>query len=343
MRSGRVQADKVLIIHTGGTIGMLPTEQGLAPAAGFEQLLRQRLAERLDTLPAFDLIELDPLIDSAELSPRQWSSIAAPIIDRYEDYAGFIILHGTDTLAYTASALSFMLQGLTKPVILTGSQIPLAERRSDADSNLLGALELATRPEISEVCIYFNGRLLRGNRSVKVDASALAAFDSPNLARLGEVGIEVSLRTDLMLAPGMPAFSSPEFDPAAVAVLRIFPGISATLLQAVLSQPGLRGVILQSYGVGNAPTSDAALLETLESAIARGVTIVNLTQCSRGAVASDTYATGAALSRIGVISGTDLTLEAAFAKLHWLLAQNLSAEDVAAKLRQSLCGEQLAN
>lgn len=338
-----MQSDRVLIVHTGGTIGMLPTEQGLAPAAGFEQLLRQRLADRLDTLPAFDLVELDPLIDSAELSPTQWASIAQPIIERYDQYAGFIILHGTDTLAYTASALSFMLRGLAKPVILTGSQIPLAERRSDADSNLLGALELATRDEINQVCIYFNGRLLRGNRSVKVDASALAAFDSPNLAALGEVGIGVSLRSDLMLAPGTPAFSSPEFDPAAVAVIRIFPGISATLLQAVLSQPGLNGVILQSYGVGNAPTSDAALMETLESAIARGTTILNLTQCSRGAVASDTYATGAALSRIGVIPGADLTLEAAFAKLHWLLAQNFSPDEVAAKLRQSLCGEQLAS
>ncbi|WP_432697213.1 type I asparaginase [Marinobacterium sp. YM272] len=338
-----MQTDRVLIIHTGGTIGMLPTEQGLAPAAGFEQLLRQRLAERLDTLPAFDLLELDPLIDSAELSPRQWNSIAAPVIERYGDYAGFIVLHGTDTLAYTASALSFMLQGLAKPVILTGSQIPLAERRSDADSNLLGALELAVRPEINEVCIYFNGRLLRGNRSVKMDASALSAFESPNLAPLGEVGIAISLRTDLMLAPGKPSFSSPEFDPAAVAVIRLFPGISATLIQAVLSQPGLGGVILQSYGVGNAPTSDAALMETLESAIAQGTTVVNLTQCSRGAVAGDTYATGAALSRIGVISGADLTLEAAFAKLHWLLAKKLSAAEVAMQMRQPLCGEKQAS
>lgn len=335
-----INSADVLIIHTGGTIGMVPTAQGLTPAPGFEQLMRERLGVRLDMLPEFDLVELDPLIDSAELSPEHWSRIVAPIIECYSHYRGFIVLHGTDTLAYTASALSFMLRGVNKPVIVTGSQIPLGNARNDAEAHLLSALELAVRPEIHEVCVLFNGRLLRGNRSVKVDSDAMAAFDSPNHPPLGEVGIGIRLSDGMLPMTSGPAFTPVEFDPSAVAVLRIFPGIRSTLLQAVLSQPGLRALILQSYGVGNAPVSDPALLETLEAAVSRGTTVVNITQCGRGAVASGTYATGSALARIGVIAGSDLTLEAAFAKLHWLIAQNKTPAEIVSAMARALCGEQ---
>lgn len=216
---------RVLVVHTGGTIGMVPGREGLVPAEGFERLLRQRLGDRLESLPPFDLLELAPLIDSAELQPTQWRTIAEAVVQHYDRYAGFVVLHGTDTLAYTAAALSFMLQGLDKPVIVTGSQIPLSRPRNDAEGHLLAALELADRPEIHEVCVCFHGRLLRGNRVVKVDSSALAAFDSPNFPHLGEVGIDIQLREDLLLCAGNPAFTLPTFDNAAVAVLRLFPGI----------------------------------------------------------------------------------------------------------------------
>ena len=331
---------RVLIVYTGGTIGMVPGDNGLVPSAGFETLLRQRLGERLETLPAFDLVELKPLIDSAELVPTQWNSVAEAVVCRYEDYDGFVVLHGTDTLAYTASALSFMLQGLDKPVILTGSQIPLSRARNDAEAHLLAALELAARPDIHEVCLYFNGRLLRGNRSVKLDSSALAAFDAPNFPALGEVGIDICLRPDLLLPVAPRNFILPPFDNRAVAVLRLFPGIQVDLLQAVLNQPGLRALILQSYGVGNAPVMTPGLLDTLAAAVSRGILVVNLSQCARGGVAPGTYATGAALAQAGVIPGADLTLEAAFAKLHWLLAQGKTPAEGDALMRRALCGEQ---
>ncbi|MBR9883959.1 MAG: asparaginase [Oceanospirillales bacterium] len=333
---------RVLIVHTGGTIGMVPTDKGLAPAAGFEQLLRARLGERLAGLPEFDMVELEPLIDSAELKPAHWRQIAEPILQRYADYDGFVVLHGTDTLAYTASALSFMLQGLNKPVLLTGSQIPLSSARNDAEGHLLAALGLAGGGQINEVCVLFNGRLLRGNRCVKLDASAMAAFDSPNCPHLGEVGIGICLRHDLLLPAGAPAFTSPVFDASSVAVIRLFPGIQNTFVQAVLSQPGLKGVVLQSYGVGNAPVSDRSLMEALEAGVQRGVSIINISQCVRGAVAPATYATGAALASVGVIPGADLTLEAAFAKLHWLIAQKATPAQIASAMSRALCGEQSA-
>lgn len=331
---------RLLLVHTGGTIGMVPGDNGLVPSDGFEALLRQRLGPRLSSLPDFDLIELSPLIDSAELVPAQWRTIAEAIVSRYNEYDGFVVLHGTDTLAYTASALSFMLQGLDRPVILTGSQIPLSRARNDAEAHLLATLELAVRPELNEVCLYFNGRLLRGNRAVKVDATALAAFDSPNFPPLGEMGISLRLRQDLLLPRLEQQFSIPAFDNRAVAVLRLYPGIQTALLQSVLAQPGLRALILQSYGVGNAPVATPGLLDTLAQATAQGILIVNLSQCGRGEVASGTYATGSALAQSGVISGADLTLEAAFAKLHWLLAEGKTPAEGDLLMRQALCGEQ---
>lgn len=334
---------RILILHTGGTIGMQPSGAGLAPAAGFEALLRQRLAPQLAALPDFDLLELDPLIDSADLCPSHWTRIAAALQAHAADYAGFVITHGTDTLAYTAAALSFMCAGLDKPVVVTGSQIPLAAPRSDGVENLLGALQLAACAELVEVCVCFRGRVLRGNRAVKVHATALEAFDSPNAPWLGTIGIDLQLNHPLLLPAGMPAFDTasvtPAFDPAAVAVLRLYPGIQTGLVNALLGQPGLKALILQSYGVGNAPTANHSLIEALEAAIARGTLIVNLTQCAQGQVLGDTYATGAALARIGVLSGGDMTLEATFAKLHWLLAQGTTPAVIRDRMGQAMCGE----
>lgn len=332
--------EKVLLLYTGGTIGMQPSAGGLVPCAGFEALMRRVLGKALDTLPEFDLIELSPLLDSANLCASHWTGIAEELVQRYDAYRGFVVLHGTDTLAYTASALSFMLQGLNKPVLLTGSQIPLGAAHSDAPENLLGALELATQSALNEVCIYFRGRLLRGNRALKVDATALAAFDSPAFPWLGEMGIDIELRRDLLLPPGTPAFTLPTFDPRAVAVLRCFPGMQAGLVQAALGQPGLKALILQSYGVGNPPAANRALMEALEAAVARGTLILNLSQCHRGRVNGGTYASGATLHAMGVLAGADLTLEAAFAKLHWLLAQGTTPAEIKELMRQALCAEQ---
>ncbi|WP_027853530.1 asparaginase [Marinobacterium litorale] len=330
---------ELLVIHTGGTIGMMPGPAGLEPVQGFERMVRERLGARLGALPTFDFIELEPLIDSAELSPGHWAQLVALIEQHLVQYRGIVILHGTDTLAYTAAALSFMLAGLDRPVILTGSQIPLHNSRNDAEGHLLGALELAARPEIHEVAIYFNGRLLRGNRATKMDAGAMAAFDSPNFPELATLGIDLALNEQLLLPAGTPKFSVATCDADSVAVLRLFPGLSAGQLQAMLGQAHCRALILQCYGVGNAPVSQPGWLETLEAAVAAGKVVVNISQCYRGAVVPSTYATGSALERVGVIAGNDMTLEAAFGKLHWLLAAGHSAAEIAGLMQRSICGE----
>ncbi|WP_027999136.1 type I asparaginase [Sinorhizobium arboris] len=333
---------RILILHTGGTIGMEATPGGLKPMAGFGPLLKRRLGETASAapLPDCDVVELDRLIDSANLQPAQWPVIAGELVRRWEAYDGFVVLHGTDTMAWTASALSFMLRGLDKPVILTGAQIPLTAPRSDALENLEMALILAAQHPIREVSICFGRKLLRGNRSRKIATDRFDAFDSPNYPPIAEAGIKIALHRELLLAAEAKAFFLPEhFEPEAVAVLTIHPGLSSPVVEVALSSSHLRGVVLRSYGVGNVPEADARLLAALGGAVARGVTVINTTQCVFGAVAQDTYATGTALARIGVVSGGDMTLEAAFAKLHVLIAERLGPEEIRARMVQPLCGE----
>lgn len=330
---------RVLVLYTGGTIGMVPSDQGYVPTAGFCDRLGEQLGAAAGQLPGYDLIEFDRLIDSSNLVPEDWRQVALMLQLHWDDYDGFVVLHGTDTMAYTASALSFMLQGADKPVILTGSQIPLAQLRNDALDNLVTALVLAGSGDLAEVCIYFNGRLLRGNRARKVHTSGFDAFDSPNSPWLGQVGIHIELRHDLLLVPGSPRFQIPAIDPAAVVTLGIFPGMPARLLEAALADDRVRGLVLQTYGAGNPPDADQALMEVLAEAIARGVTVLNITQCHQGSVSQGAYATGATLNRLGVIPGNDLTPEAAFCKLHFLLAQGLTGETLRQALIQPLCGE----
>ncbi|TCK08551.1 asparaginase [Marinobacterium mangrovicola] len=331
---------RVLVIYTGGTIGMVPSEQGYVPEPGFHDRVQAQLDSLGEAaLPEYDLIELDRLIDSANLVPNDWREIALAIEQNWKSYDGFVVLHGTDTLAYTASALSFMLEGTNKPVILTGSQIPLAQLRNDALDNLVTSLMLAASREIFEVCVYFNGRLLRGNRSLKVRSSGFDAFDSPNAPWLGQAGINIDLRPDLLLPPGRPCFQIPEFDPAAVTVLTVFPGMPASLIEAAVDSSAVNALVLQTYGVGNPPDADAALIGALEAAAKRGVCILNLTQCQQGAVSQGAYATGATLNRIGVVPGADMTLEAAFTKLHYLLALGVEGEELGQSLKTSLRGE----
>jgi L-asparaginase len=362
---------RLLIIYTGGTIGMALGEQGYHPVTGFGDQLGQYLpAHCYPALPLYDVLELDTLIDSANLTPADWLRIVRPLQQHWQQYDGFVILHGTDTMAYTASALSFMLDAINKPVVITGSQIPLVETDSDGVDNLCHSLLLAASDALPEVYICFHGRILRGNRSVKVSATAMAAFDSPNYPWLGTVscsdnenqgtstGCQFSPASALVSAPlstsgitpsatPLPLHkptepttqSLPEFQPDAVTVLTLYPGISAGMVQAVVDCPAVKAVILRSYGMGNPPDNNQALIDALADASQRGVVILNLSQCQHGRVIQGTYATGATLNRIGVISGADLTLEAAFAKLHWLLASGCSADTIRTRIAVPVCGE----
>ncbi len=331
---------RVLVLNTGGTISMVPSDSGYVPGDDFADRVGAQLAALGETvLPSFDLIELDRLIDSANLVPGDWYEIAQALTTRWKDYDGFVVLHGTDTLAYTASALSFMLEGTNKPVILTGSQIPLSQLRNDALDNLVASLLLAARSDIAEVCIFFNHRLLRGNRARKVRSSGFDAFDSPSFPWLGTTGIDIELRKDLLLPAGRPCFQLLEFDRHAVRVLTVFPGMPASLIDAAVEGSGVRGLILQTYGAGNPPADDCDFVAALEAATAKGVTVLNISQCDQGAVSQGAYATGATLNRIGVVPGADLTLEAAFTKFHYLLASGFEGKELREALVTPLRGE----
>jgi L-asparaginase len=334
-----VTRPKVLLAHTGGTIGMRRGERGYAPSPGHLAELLGAMPELADAaMPEIELLEFDPLLDSADMVPADWERIATSIAERYPDVDGVAVLHGTDTMAFTASALSFLLDGLAKPVIVTGSQLPLVEVRSDARENLFAALQLAARDDLHEVCVYFNGKLLRGNRSTKVSASGYDAFDSPNEAPLGSVGVEVTLRPGAARPPQGGALRVHPVRDVTVAALRLFPGIRAELLHNVL-QPPVQGVVLETYGAGNAPTREPALLDAVREATARGVVVVNCTQCLHGRVDMSGYATGVALLDAGVVSGADMTPEAALSKLIWLLSSDLPRSEVARRMQQDVRGE----
>ncbi len=332
---------RIFIAYTGGTIGMRRTENGYSPARGYLQEQMQAMPELWSPeMPEFVVEEFDPLLDSSNMTPDNWISVAEAIQRNYEQYDGFVVLHGTDTMAYTASALPFFLSGLRKPVIITGSQIAMCEVRNDARQNLISALILAAYSDIPEVCLCFGASLLRGCRSVKVHSDGLDAFTSPNYPPLAEIGIEITLYPERFRpAPeeGTPLRLAP-LNQKAVGVMRLFPGISAQVLRNML-QPPLEGLVLETYGAGNAPDNDPVFLEAIAEACQRGVVIVNCTQCLRGAVHPEAYETGSALSRLGVISGLDMTVEAALAKLFFLLGSETSPEAVRRRMGEDLRGE----
>ena len=333
---------KIYIAYTGGTIGMQRSQHGYIPQPGFMADCLAGMPEFHRTeMPGYHIHEYEPLIDSSDMTPADWQRIAEDIRDHYDDYDGFVVLHGTDTMSFTASALSFMLEGLGKPVIITGSQIPLAELRSDGQQNLLNALFLAANYPIHEVALFFNNQLFRGNRSTKVHADGFHAFDSPNFPPLLEAGIQIQLVAGQLGSTGDSQLRLHGVTPQPIGVVTLYPGISFEVIANLLQQP-VKALILLTYGVGNAP-QDERLLSQLREASQRGVIILNLSQCLRGRVNMGGYATGNALAEAGVISGFDMTTEAALTKLHVLLSQSLPPEQIRALMQQDLHGELTAD
>ncbi|NBW37690.1 MAG: asparaginase [Cytophagia bacterium] len=338
--SGKARA-KVLIIYTGGTFGMMRNEQGVLAPFDFTNIL-----EHLPTLRNLALeltvISFDKPIDSSNIQPEHWQVMADIIEQHYLQYEGFVILHGTDTMAFSASALSFMLQGLNKPVIFTGAQLPISEPRSDARENLITALEIAAatidgKPAVPEVCIFFDFELLRGNRSKKVESMQFDAFDSGNYPALAKAGVKIDYdRTVIQRTDDQPLRLIRDFD-TQVAVLKLYPGLNLNTVRAVLNTPGLKGLIIETYGSGNAPTA-SWLLSEFSQAIQRGLIIVNVSQCSGGRVTQGKYETSKALAEIGVLGGADMTVEAALTKLMLLLG-NYASNEVKDLIVKPLSGE----
>lgn len=333
-----MQKKSIYVAYTGGTIGMQRSEHGYVPVSGHLQNQLAKMPEfHRAEMPDFTIHEYQPLIDSSDMTPQDWQTIADDIQANYDNYDGFVILHGTDTMAFTASALSFMLENLAKPVIVTGSQIPLAELRSDGQQNLLNSLFVAANYPINEVALFFNNQLYRGNRTTKAHADGFNAFASPNLAPLLEAGIHIR-RLNTPPAPGgQGPLIVRSITPQPVGVVTIYPGISADVVSNFLRQP-VKALILRSYGVGNAP-QNREFLKALQEASERGIVVVNLTQCMSGKVNMGGYATGNALAHAGVIGGADMTVEATLTKLHYLLSQDLDANAIRTAMTQNLRGE----
>lgn len=290
-----------------------------------------------------NFFSFDPLIDSSNMNPKFWTKLATVIEDNYEDYDGFVVLHGSDTMAYSASVLSFMLENLNKAVIFTGSQLPLGVLRTDGTENFVSAIEIAAMKEddtpiIPEVAIYFESKLYRGNRTHKSNAENFEAFVSGNYPVLADVGVHIKYRKNYIAKPNFKKLRVHKNLDTNIVVLKLFPGISETVVNSILNTPNLKAVIMETYGSGNAPT-DKWFIDRLENAIKKGIIILNVSQCKGGSVQIGKYETSVDMGRIGVIGGYDITTEAAIAKLMYLLGENYSNEKVKQLLQTSLRGE----
>jgi L-asparaginase len=334
----------LMIIYTGGTIGMInqPGSRSLTPF-DFNQILRH-VPEIEKFGFTFTPVTIHPVVDSSNIKPATWIRIAEVIAKEYNRFDGFIILHGTDTMAFSASALSFMLQDLGKPVIFTGSQLPVSTLRTDARENLISSIEIAAadkdgEPMVPEVCIYFEFKLLRGNRTTKQNSEDFNAFFSPNYPALAESGVHLRFYPEHILKNPAPAKLKIHKNlDSNITILKIFPGIKDGVVRAILSPPGLKAVILESFGAGNAPT-DPWFYNLIKDAADRGVVFLNITQCTQGRVEMGRYETSEQLLRAGVISGYDITPEAAVTKLMFLLGQGHSAEELKLLLNKPIKGE----
>jgi L-asparaginase len=334
----------ILLIYTGGTIGMIEnSETGVLESFNFQHL-KEHMPELKKLGYGVSTIQFDPPMDSSEMGPESWTKIVKIIADNYNTYDGFVVLHGTDTMSFTASALSFMLENLSKPVILTGSQLPIGMLRTDGKENLITAIEIAAakengQPIVPEVCIFFENDLMRGNRTSKINADHFNAFRSYNYPVLAHAGIyikydERQIYHSVSRKPLKPHYLLDRN----VAILKLFPGISPLVIESILNIPGIKGIVMETFGSGNAPSQEW-FLNMLKDAVDRGIVIVNITQCSAGSVEMHRYETGHKLLEAGVISGFDSTTESAVAKLMFLFGHGLSPEEVKEHMNCSLIGE----
>lgn len=336
----------ILLVYTGGTIGMKqdPVSFDLRPF-DFSQILEEvpelkKFGYRIDTY------SFDPIIDSSDVDIDFWIRLTRLIADHYDNYDGFVILHGTDTMSFSASALSFMLGDITKPVVFTGSQLPIGMLRTDGKENLISSIEIAAskdedgHPMVPEVCIYFESQLYRGNRTTKYTAENFRAFRSANYPVLAEAGIHIKFNTAFIRYPedwNRPLKPVCKLDPS-VLIIKIIPGIRQSTLDALVSIPGIRAIILETYGSGNAP-SGRWFTDSIKKAVEGGTIVLNITQCQAGRVDMDAYSTGKSLKNIGVIGGSDCTTEAAAAKLFFLLGQYSDNKTITQLLKKNIRGE----
>lgn len=318
---------------------MKKTDKGYAPVNGFiEEALAAIDDLASEKLPRWELYEMSPLLDSSDITVSEWNKIAEVIYKSYSQYDGFVVLHGTDTMAYTASALSFILKGLSKPVILTGSQIPLSEVRSDGRENLITSLIIAGDGVANEVCLYFNGKLLRGNRATKMSADDLGAFDSPNYPHLAEAGITIKYNHLAIGAPSGDELTICPLSDVPIGVLKVFPGIQFGLFETIMTEK-LSGIVLETFGAGNIPNGAGDLIPIIKRAFECGTVIAVCSQCPGGTVSLGAYETSSALKSAGAVSGADMTTEAAVAKLYYLFSIGLDTEKIKLKMEENLRGE----